>query len=299
MRAVPCALARRLRERAFTLVEMMVSLTIGFIVVGALLASYLAAARTGGATDAMQQMTEDATEALSVMRTQVAMAGFATPNLAGGPLALRGQITPMFGCDKSAFADLASKADASLACAGKEDSDTLEVAYEAVAGADASAPSNAILDSTGAPLDCIGNAIPAEEGVNPPLHVNDSKFFVVAKTVPPTLNCYAHGAKAGAPLVDNIERLEVTYGFNDSRVGAPSNQIVAYGPAPPWHDAHWDHVVAVTLCVQVRSAGQVIGQSERAALGNYVDCGGQARSSSDGYMRRTFATTVVLQNALL
>jgi len=291
-------LSRR-RQRGFTLIELMVSLTLGFAVVGALLASYLAAARTGGANDALQQMTEDATEALGVMRTQVAMAGFATPNLAGGPVVLRGNIAALFGCSRSHFADYAAKADAAQPCTGADTSDTLEVGYEVVAGKHANTPTNAIVNADGVPLDCAGNAIPAEAGVSPPLYVNDSKFYVAANDAGPALSCFAHGATAGAPLVDNVEKLAVTYGFNAGRAGQPADQVVAYGPAPARGSADWGRVVSVTLCVQVRSSGKVIQKSERSSLGNYVDCDGAARTSDDGYMHRTFSTTVVLQNTLL
>src|SRR3954454_19721370 len=64
------------RQRGLTLIELMVSLVIGFAVVGALLAAYMASFRSSAHNDATVQVAEDATLALNVIRTQVAMAGY-------------------------------------------------------------------------------------------------------------------------------------------------------------------------------------------------------------------------------
>jgi len=58
-------------------------------------------------------------------------------------------------------------------------------------------------------------------------------------------------------------------------------------------------VVSVNLCVQVRSAAKVLDQSSFATLGGWIDCRNAQRTTTDGYMRRTFTTTIVLQNKLL
>src|SRR3954470_16413607 len=120
-------------RRGFTLVELMVSLVIGFAVVGALLSAYLASARTGGANDALVQMTEDATQALAVMRTQVAMAGYAVPvgvDAANNvTYATKVPLNPVFGCTNSDFGDYAVEVEKAVPCTGATASDTIEVAY--------------------------------------------------------------------------------------------------------------------------------------------------------------------------
>jgi hypothetical protein len=42
----------------------------------------------------------------------------------------------------------------------------------------------------------------------------------------------------------------------------------------------------------------VLDKGAMATLGAWVDCRNAQRASSDGYMRRSFMTTVVLQNRL-
>jgi type IV pilus assembly protein PilW len=58
-------------------------------------------------------------------------------------------------------------------------------------------------------------------------------------------------------------------------------------------------VVSVRLCVQVRSAAKVLDKASANTLGSWVDCGSVQRTSTDGYLRRSFTTTIVLQNKLL
>src|SRR5205085_12001418 len=130
---------------------------------------------------------------------------------------------------------------------------------------------NAIVDSSGKPLDCIGNSIPAEPGISPAVYVNDSKFYVDAtNSSNPTLNCRAHGSNPGAPLVDHIEALKVTYGLNGGS-GKPANQIETYRTiAPLPTDGFWQQVVAVTLCVRVRSANKMVDSVSVATLSTFV-----------------------------
>ena len=77
-----------------------------------------------------------------------------------------------------------------------------------------------------------------------------------------------------------------------------ADQVAYYDVAPPIGAPEWADVVAIRLCVQVRSAAKVLDAESMATLGAYVDCGNVRRTSNDGVLRRTFSTTVVLQNRL-
>ena len=249
-------LPRRLAQAGFTLIELMVSLVIGFAVVGALLAAYMAAVRSGAHTDAMVQITEDATQALSIIRTQTAMAGYSPVNpILGAPgsrMTPFRPVIPVYGCAGANFGgDLALGTDASVPCtaAGTSPSDTLEVAYVAT-------PDNSI-SAGGVPLNCLGNTIAADPGEPPEaLYMNDSKFYVDAATS--SLYCYPRGGTAGAPLVDHVEAMKVTYGLSSATPGASTTQITRYAPAPALSNpTGWGLVVSVTICVPVRSANRV------------------------------------------
>ena len=290
---------RRGRAAAgFTLVEMMVALAIGLAVVAALVAAYLASFANGRHTDALVQITEDATLALGVMRQQVAQAGFSLPHATGPAGFVLHAFPAVGGCEGAGFVDLQASILAPRNCKltdpDQSRPDALEVAFEASVlpgGA-----SNGILGGADGrqPLDCLGNAFPKmhDAATGDDYWLNDSKFYVADGS----LHCHGPGNAAGAAVVQNVETLQVKYGI----AAAPGDgQAVYYDVAPHAGSALWANVVAVNLCVQVRSAAKVLDKASGATLGTWIDCRGTQRTSTDGYMRRTFTTTIVLQNKLL
>ena len=297
-------LQRRRRAAAgFTLIEMMVALAIGLAVVGALIAAYLSSFASGRHSDAVVQLTEDATLALNVMRQQVAQAGFSQPHGVGesGGLVLH-KFPAVAGCEAAGFADLQASilAPANCQATSPEQStpDAVEVAYEASVLPAKS--SNGILGSGGTPqpLDCLGNSFPKthDQASGDDYWLNDSKFYVAGGS----LWCKGPGNRAGAAIVQNVETLQVTYGMANAPAGeSGADQISYYENAPPPGSADWNNVVSIKLCVQVRSAAKVLDKASTATLGNWIDCRNAQRASSDGYLRRTFTTTIVLQNKLL
>ncbi|MET0382540.1 MAG: PilW family protein [Burkholderiaceae bacterium] len=288
-------------RRGFTLVELMVSLVIGLAVVGVLSAAYVASVQSGRHNDAMAQIAEDATLALGVMRQQVAQAGFGTPIGSGPAGFVLHPSTPVLGCEAANFRDPATGILGPPTCnasaADPSTPDALEVAYEA--SVLPSATSNGILGGRARdePLDCLGNTFAkTHDPVDGDYYLVDSKFYVSAGN----LVCHGPGNPAGAALVQNVETLQVTYGMSAVAPGAAgSNQVAYYDVAPPIGSPAWANVVAVSICVQVRSAGRVLDAGSAATLGSWIDCRNALKSSTDGYLRRTFSTTIVLQNKLL
>ena len=65
-----------LRQRGFSLVEMMIAITIGFIIVGAIGYLYLGSRQSFRTTDAMSRIQENARYALQTMAHDVRMAGY-------------------------------------------------------------------------------------------------------------------------------------------------------------------------------------------------------------------------------
>ncbi len=293
---------RRLVAAGFTLIEMMVALAIGLAVVGALIAAYMASFQSGRHNDAMVQITEDAALALNVMRQQVAQAGFSLPHGVGANGLVLHTFPAVAGCEAANFSDLQASilapANCRLANPDQSAPDALEVAYEgSVLPASAS---NGILGGSGGqqPLDCLGNSFAKthDEATGDDYWLNDSKFYVADGS----LYCHGPGNAAGAAVVQNVETLQVTYGMAAAPAGTPgAGQVVYYDVAPPPGSPLWANVVAVNLCVQVRSAARVLEKTATATLGNWIDCRNAPRSASDGYLRRTFSTSIVLQNKLL
>jgi type IV pilus assembly protein PilW len=295
------SLPSRAAQTGFTLIELMVSLVIGLAVVGALLAAYYASFTSSRHSDAMTQIAEDATLALNVIRAQVAQAGYRPAQVTGLP-PNETLAPPLFkvlaGCKGANFTD-PNAANGAAACnatvAGA--SDAIEVAYDSTPFVAASGGSmgNGVLVG-GQPVDCLGNTFALDPVTGG--YLNDSRFYV--KTGTDTLYC--HGPSGEAPLVDHVTNLQIKYGIAKDPWGTPdgkTSQILYYRDAPtPLNAVEWKQIAAINICVDIRSADKVIDQTT-PELGAYFDCSDAPQTPTDGYVHRTFTTTVLLQNVTL
>jgi type IV pilus assembly protein PilW len=286
------AVRRHPSQGGFSLIELMISIVIGFAVIGALLVAYQASVQSGRNNQAVNQMSEDASTALNVMRTQLAMAGYSYPTtISNGKFVhqFSGTRQYLFGCNGgTGFADSSLVLD-SLTCAGAPGAgpDTLALAYEIhvdVAGTKAYA--NGAVASTKQPYDCIGNLLTTSP------YIADSHFYLATPAGSSTKALYCRqggAAAAGQPLAENIVDLQVKYltavktaqqvdSFSDSPSATPSGS--------------WRSVYGVRLCVEVVSTSKMTDANANYA---YVDCSDTQKFSTDGRLHRSFTTTVLLQ----
>lgn len=274
---------RRELQAGFSLVELMIAMVIGLVVIGAVLSAYLGAGATTRSSRAMSQITEDASVALSVLRSSVGMVGYSVPTGVDGSGKFTKSYTGLglFGCD-GAFAD-PSAAIAGLTCSADPGPDSIAVAYEADT-------SNSVVGTGGAPLDCLGNAI--DPGANPQ-YLAYNRYYVADNK----LMCRGVANDTPDALVDNVVDLQIRYGV---AAAANVNQVAFYADADdvaalPSSD-NWTQTVSVRICVLVASAENVMDTSGTT----YFDCEGDVVTPTDGDRRmfRAFTTTVVLQNRL-
>lgn len=293
MSASPHPLMNRTsRARGLSLIELMISMVIGMVVVGAVLAAYLGSGASSKHSQALAQITEDATVALNIMRSHIAQAGYSRPAAFNG-----GKIVPVYtgpsllGCN-TGFADL-SQSIATLTC-GSGSQHAFAVAFEAD-------ESNSILGgSPKVPLDCIGNGL-AELGTATPgkYFLSYSRFYIAASGSGGNA-LYCRGSSAGSTggqaLVENIQSMQVLYGLaeagkQEARRYLNAQQLVDAG-------ASYEDVVSVRLCVVVASSGNVLD-----AVTPYQGCDPFAAATTpttgDRRMYRAFSSTVVLQNRVL
>lgn len=275
----------RLRQKGFSLIELMIAMVIGLVVIGAVIASYLGTGVSGRHGRALSQITEDASIALSVLRSGINMVGYGAPT----GIDVNGRFTKnytqsgLFGCD-SDFADPSFAIDA-LTCNGAGGIDSIAVAYEAD-------EHNSVVNGANVPLDCLGNAL--DMGGNP-YYLNYSRYYVNNNQ----LFCRGPGSGTPAALVDNVVDLQIRYGVSNRVEGSPDTYRVArymtateMGAVPG--NADWTNTVSVRICVVVRSTENVLDQSTE-----YQGCAGAVTPASDDRrMYRAFTTTVVLQNRL-
>lgn len=280
----------RMRQRGMSLVEVMVSLVIGLVVVGAVMISYLGSGVSGRQQAAYSQMSEEAQIAFSILGKDIGMAGYGRPvNVVVGATptiskAFTGQA--LLGCTTGFSNPLA--ATSTLAC-GTSATHVIGVAFESDA-------SNSIGTGTIGDYgrDCLGQTL-AESTVpatTMTVTVAYNRYYVAnSANGVPELHC-AGQTGTPQPLVANVESMKIWYG---EAANASGRQIVRYVAANNVTD--WNAVISVRICLLMRSGDKVLVADEVAAK-TYVDCDQTAQTSGDGYARRAFFSTTTLRNKM-
>ena len=286
----PLALHSR-RQRGLSLVELLVGLTLGLTVIATALALYLSSGHALRNTQAVTQMTEDASVALSILRAQIALAGYSSPT----GLDSQGQMTRafngqgLFGCTGGITPTSIGHAQLhDIVCQGDPTQpDAIVVRYEADTR-------NTLTTSAGTPTDCLGNSTPLVDGTH---HLADNRYFVDNHT----LSCRGNGHSVAQPLVDHIVELALRYGVSAPAASAPDEVTLRYLTAqevsgttmPPSASPLWRRVKAVRLCLVLRSELEV----QDTAM-TYTNCQGLTQTAPDRRLYRAFHTTVSLPNPL-
>ncbi|WP_077003260.1 PilW family protein [Variovorax sp. KK3] len=297
--------------RGRTLVELLVAITLGVILMGVLIATYLSTGVSSRQVTAISRMDEDAAVALNLISAQLRMAGFSVPRSGVAPASALVDGVQTLPPDRN-FMGLGIRAcDAGfekstvpfdeLACAsGTSGTAAFSVRYEG-AKQDGKDPYQYLL-----PLneDCLSQAVKDDQftmgslGVAYPLV--ESRFFVVSGSTRGTadLACAGNGnaALTRQPMVQNVQEMRLRFGVaSDDQ----SSDVVQYLDNAAGVDAlgadqvqNWSRVVTVRLCLLMRGAEP--GPAD--AGDRYLDCDGGEVSASDGFLRRAYFTTVALRN---
>lgn len=285
----------RAPEAGFSLIELLISMVIGLVIIGAMFSAYLGSGTSSRNSRAMAQITEDASIALSVMRSAIASTSYIVPtgsdakgfvNVAGSD----GRTTSLRGCS-TPFAD-PDQTIGGLACgADASQPDAIAVNYQADA-------QNSAVSAANIPLDCLGNEVPEEGGAGG-ARMAYQRFFLNNGS----LECQGPGSDSPQALVDNVIDLRVTYGLGGDPLKPDKKfRVVRYlDAAGVWAadgtGALFDQVLSVRVCLTVASAANVLD-----TVVQYVDCEGNAVNppggDNDRRMFRSYTTTVVLNNRL-
>lgn len=260
--------------RGFTLIELMVSLTIGLVVVVAALSAYIGAASANKLVAAQSVMNEDGQAALSILSQQIHMAGYTTA----------ATFTAIKGCDGS-FTNITNHTIAidALSCTTVDTNpDAVAVRYEAD-------KYNTIESANAKPTDCLGNDLTLAAG----RYFAENRFYLAtpAGRSSKSLYCKGNGAATPQPLVESLDDMQLLYGLAKT----PGDQAVAgYVKASAVTD--WGLVLTARLCVVIKSEQPVLPDINSSP---YKNCNGSVTSPQDLYLRRAFSTTVVLRSRLL
>lgn len=321
--------------RGITLIEVLISMTIGLVVVGAVIVSFVGSGNASRYLSALTQMNQDAQIALNMLSREVQLAGFSAPaSLTGTPRVVRyHSLSPtagfvvqtsgyIRGCDggTNGAAPFANPVAAALTCSATVGfaSSGLSVAYEADA-------MNTAPTAAGIPTDCLGTRIgPQQDADNIPYYVASNRYFidVSASSGRPELYCAspaspnfpaptagtevlpypnASGGSAKAPLIENVQDMQIWYGMRTFPLVADDRQVIQYKKAATinvsGNPAEWDAVISVRICLLMRSAEPVLRDEDDQT---YQPCDLTAArvTSPDKRLYRAYYTTSTLRSKM-
>lgn len=321
-------LLSRRRVGGFTLIEMMIALVVGLVILAAALSLYVASSRGSQLSQVETQMNEDGILAVNLIQQQLKQAGYSRQVIpVGGATVMSNYAGPAVrGCD-GGFTDAGAAFD-SLACTGGSGSDAIAIRYEATL-----VNTQPTTDATPLPTNCVGHglndaanasqAAPAPTPPAPNYALADNRYSVTDANTQPMLSCQG-SEKSGAanvigtaqPLLANVESMQVLYGVANrpsaelaANYDPMKHQIVNYlsasgvdalattGTLPNVTDDRWGRVLSVRVCLLMRS-DQPVRDAPPGAMA-YKDCSNVDATGTDGYLRRTYTTTVLLRNRVV
>ena len=296
--------AVRPRQAGFSLVELLVAMTLGLVMLAALGSLLSTSLQTNSQTSNSAQMTEEGGLALEFLARYVRMAGFSPPlaNVSGASVLVKGVQTQAIesdftgaglrGCD-GGFTDATAAWD-SLSC---KTGSNAAIALRFQGDLGNTEPSTEAL-----PTDCLAQKItskaPSVYDATREVTIVEARFTVNSNA---ELVCGGNGNSFTAqPLFGNTEGLRISYGIAaDGR----STQVLRYVNADTANtllladntsasvDQRWSRVVSVKICMVVRA-----GTPDQTQPAPYVDCEEQTVTPTDKYLRRSISTVVTLRN---
>lgn len=277
--------ARMIRsQRGFSIIEVMVSLVIGLVVVGAVMVSYVSSGQSSRIQSAYTQMAEEAQIGMSVIGNDIKLAGYSRALVFGTTTFSRAWSgRAIYGCD-GGFSNPA--ATPTVACASTGTSAAIEVAYEGDV-------SNTVPTSGNLPSDCLGNTLTAVVSGTVTYYLATNRYYVSSNSGRSELYCASRNS-SGTAIADNVEQLKIWVGEGGA---TDARQVVRY-VTPGVSAANvtdWNKVLAVRICMVMRSAEPVLEVGESF---QYLNCDHTATSTTDRYVRRAFFTTVTLRNKM-
>ncbi|MGM9428374.1 PilW family protein [Hydrogenophaga sp. MI9] len=294
-------------QRGLSLVELMVALTIGLFLMGAVGIIYVNTATTSRGSTLESQMNEDATLALELLQQQVRLAGFSNVNNSGARL-FAGRA--VLGCDGGFTNNAGSTAFEALACnTTTTGSDAIAVRYEATLLNSQSVTSSGVQ----LPANCVNEGIATwnalAEGASSatPLALADNRYYVANDADgTPSLFCQGRtgaGFGTATALIPNIENMQVQYAVTAlPTAGNPiphhvAGYVSASNTALGATAGNWPRVAALRVCLLARSATAVpTGDNSVNDVGRYLDCDGVEQTATDRRLRRAYITTIQLRN---
>ncbi|SFU66926.1 type IV pilus assembly protein PilW [Polaromonas sp. YR568] len=296
-----------MNQRGRTLLELLISMVIGLVVVGAISVVYLATMSTSRQSSSTNRISEDAAMVMAILGNNLRMAGYSPPRAIfspGGALVNGVKVTNpdrhftgagIRGCDFG-FSSAANAKFDDLTCnpnAGSGQA-AFVVRFE---GDDVNT-----LAVGGNPSDCLtsgitANTVSSYDASNYKLVESRFSVAIDPSSGTPELFCAGSGGAAPfvrQPLMQFVEQMVIRYGIADDGL---SGNVVRYVTQTQLDalagsvESRWSRVVNVKLCIVMRSEGR-----DQKGAGNYIDCAGNSVASANGLVRRSFTSVFALRN---
>ena len=285
-------------QRGMGLVELMISMVIGLILLGTLSYFYLGSRQISRTHDDLSRMEESGRNAMEIIGKAVRQAGFRLDVKQALYVNPANNIDAMTGTDGGGVAFGA-------AGAATAPSDTLTIRHDPSWIAHVTNP----IKGKEANCATVGpNDMESNNDVNPttgaiPLNTMVVEYAFSINPASAGLLCNSNAsnpAAGGSIIVDNIERMQITYGLRDATgaitVYLPAATAAAANPATSVATtAQWSSVAAVRVSLLVRgpSNGITANNSQTYTFN------GETVTSADGFLRQVYTSTFTVRNQAL
>lgn len=288
-------------QRGMGLVELMISMVIGLILLGTLSYFYLGSRQISRTHDDLSRMEESGRNAMEIIGKAVRQAGFRLDVSRALYVNPANNIDAMTGTDGGGAAFGAAGAAAAP-------SDTLTIRHDPSWVVDASNPIKGN-EATCSPVP--PNVMNSDNGVDTttgviPVNTRVVEYSFRIDATNNILFCSNVAAVnpvvGGSALIDNIERMHITYGLRDA-----TGAITIYLPAaaagvaatvPPTAvatAAQFAQVAAVRVSLLVRGPSNGITANNSQTY----TYNGETVTSADGFLRQVYTSTFTVRNQAL
>ena len=280
---------KQVAQQGVTLVELMVSITIGMVIVLFVSTLYLNSRTSYRVNDDNSRMQEEGRAAMNIIGRNLMQAGFG--NLASsdmGTLVSKASLTDfggdaLIGC-VNGFAEPTNLLNNACAGTGKL---AFQVGYRV----------DRVADSTvGAGTDCNGQAVKKLDGTS--FGANDfafavNRFYLKTKSgeTMQSLYCLGNGGLE-QPLISNVEDMQVRYGITtQTDVDADGfKSVEKYVAASDVTD--WGGVISVNVCLELSSPTNNVTPQKQT----YTKCDGTSVAAADNRLHTSINSVFTLRN---
>ncbi len=274
--------------QGFSLIELMISISIGLVIIVFVTSLYVRSKSSYELNDDNARVQQESRLILALIGRNLTQAGFGPPTGINDRL----ELETMFSLDPDArafracdngFSSPANTADST--CAAGAGGPAFEVSY--VVDTDVNV-------NIGSGTDCNGQEVPLVAGQR----VVRNRFYLASQNgETQSLFCAGNGGIVGQPLLNNVEKMLLTYGLAvknplqpDSFLNSVADVSATEAKILPL-PVPFKRVVSVNVCLQLSSSNNVVTKPQV-----FRDCAGAMVTSNDRKLHTVLNGTFTLRN---